>query len=577
MHTDTIDQNNVYSSISPINDEPWYNRRVFAVSAPAIADFDINPSEVFAAGDDASLNVRYWGGLDYPNDDEDHDVQLLWDGQVVASDRFDGIQERNLGTGIPANSLSNSHTVGFEVTADTENGLDINYIESVALTYPRKFVAINDRLSFEAEEGQFQISGFSSGDIVAYVQGASGLKQIIRSKITQQGGSYSIAFKGPRETASYYVSTVDAVASAGVNLMESESVADITTNHVVITHPDFMGPELDQYVLDRSAFAAGDMTVVNINDIYRHYTGGVVDANVITQFVSDLAAGNDLQSVLIVGGDSYDYKDYLGLSAISFVPAIYRPSGLFTQFTPVDALYGDINGDGIPEIPVGRLPARTLTEFVTIADKIIEFEARSSIKTSFLAADNTGPSERYDFTGASESVASILNDAGWSTDKAYLDLISIADARNNLLDALNDGVRLAVYTGHSATRVWTAEGLFSINDAVALTNYDAPSAVVQWGCFNTYFSIPTEDSLGHAFMLSGNQGAALVLGPSGIIDAHAEEVFADLFHSELLEPGTNVGEAMIRAKQQFAEDFNGNIFDILSNMTLLGDPLSSIQ
>lgn len=45
---------------------------------------------------------------------------------------------------------------------------------------------------------------------------------------------------------------------------------------------------------------------------------------------------------------------------------------------PTDAAYGDIDGDGVPDIPVGRIPARTAEQASTAAAKTIAYERREA-------------------------------------------------------------------------------------------------------------------------------------------------------------------------------------------------------
>ncbi|MAG55382.1 MAG: hypothetical protein CMJ83_03740 [Planctomycetes bacterium] len=56
--------------------------------------------------------------------------------------------------------------------------------------------------------------------------------------------------------------------------------------------------------------------------------------------------------------------------------ALYRWRNVQPKTFPSDAAYGDLDGDGVPEVPVGRIPARTPGEVERVVAKILAFERR---------------------------------------------------------------------------------------------------------------------------------------------------------------------------------------------------------
>lgn len=63
-----------------------------------------------------------------------------------------------------------------------------------------------------------------------------------------------------------------------------------------------------------------------------------------------------------------------------FLPArragFYRWRSTQRQDIPSDALWGDLDGDGLPDVPVGRLPVRTAAQAAALVAKIISYESR---------------------------------------------------------------------------------------------------------------------------------------------------------------------------------------------------------
>ena len=571
--TITIDRNQRYSVGSPIAIEPWFDTRLLAVGSPLTSYFNLKAS--YPASGDAKLSFVYWGGLDFQDDDSDHHIGFKINGEELGYDTFDGITLRNKTYTFSNNLLKGSNEIELLLPASTVNEIDLINLESISLTYPTKLRAINNKISFKHNGDNFSVAGFSQPAVNIYaVQENNVLKLKNYKSIREINYTNHIQFSGPNDYEEYFIVSNNSVQTPTLQLSKSSDIALDPTEHLIITHANFMGWDLTNYVKS----TRDNYRIVDVQDIYSLYSGNVADAHAIKSFISDMASNGELKSILIVGGDTYDYKNYTGIGSISFVPTLYRQTGGIVSFAPVDALYGDIDMDNIPDIPVGRLPVRTMKELKTIIAKSNLYRGQSDNLSVVLAADDSETLNAYQFKASSEVIATQLSDENWSVTKSYLDDKSIDEARGDLISAMNDGARLAIYTGHSSSRHWSFDGLFKNTDANSLTNFDSPLGVIQWGCWNTYFVNPKEDSLGHEFMLAGKQGAAFVVGASTLTDAALESQFADLYHQFLIEDNESVGSAMIKAKKSFASSNKGSLHkDILWGITILGDPVLTIK
>jgi len=100
-----------------------------------------------------------------------------------------------------------------------------------------------------------------------------------------------------------------------------------------------------------------------------------------------------------------------------------------------------------------------------------------------------------------------------------------------------------------------------------------PAVVTQWGCWNTYYVSPSNQTLGHSFLTSGDRGAAAVLGASTLTTAESERRLGLRIFAELMVPGRRLGDAVVKAKQDLARDAGTEgLLDVLIGWTLLGDP-----
>ncbi|MCI0417310.1 C25 family cysteine peptidase [bacterium] len=154
--------------------------------------------------------------------------------------------------------------------------------------------------------------------------------------------------------------------------------------------------------------------------------------------------------------------------------------------------------------------------------------------------------------------------------------MSVSAAKTLLINSINSGRALTSYFGHSGLNVWTFENLFTANDAANLTNAGKPTVVTQYGCWNTYFVSPQYNTLGHKLLLSGDRGAASVLGAATLTEGQSERMLGQRFFSRLFQPGQTIGSALQGAKADLGST-HPDLLDVLLGWTLLGDPTMVVE
>ena len=100
--------------------------------------------------------------------------------------------------------------------------------------------------------------------------------------------------------------------------------------------------------------------------------------------------------------------------------------------------------------------------------------------------------------------------------------------------------------------------------------------MVQWGCWNTYYVSPRTETLANALLLSGDRGAAAVLGATTLTEDVAENELGKLLMGRLTETGKPMGLAILEAKQELATSQPG-YSDVLLGWNLLGDPALVVE
>ena len=119
------------------------------------------------------------------------------------------------------------------------------------------------------------------------------------------------------------------------------------------------------------------------------------------------------------GDATVDYKDvsnYGGIYGVkSYIPAyLYNYPGLGE--VPSDNWFVDVNDDILPDMNIGRIPARFPDDVSSVVSKIMSHE--SSLNKSMdvlLIADDDNPR----FEGLSDSIADIITFPGYTPQKVY--------------------------------------------------------------------------------------------------------------------------------------------------------------
>ncbi len=558
LHTEVVEEQNLYSPTAP-GDDPWYGFNVFSFGAPLETVVELD----HVAAGAGSIDVRMWGVFDFEPID-DHDVAVAVNGVAVGNIRFGGTNDAALTAAVPDGVLvDGANTV--TVTVNVVDGMPFDWVnlDHIAITYPREIRAVDGSAQFVTSASQIAVSGLTSRSVEILRIDGNDVARITRRRIVlQPDGTYTAFFTGTGANTSYAVTQIDSLPQTNVVAGRTPSGLLVgEADLLIITHSTFSA-HLGDLVAAREAQGL-DVKVVEVEDLYAAYTGEVFDPAAISAYIDDAAFVFDDPAILLVGADSYDYRDYAGTGSMSFIPTLYGDVGVGdVPWSPIDPAFVDLDDDQVPDLPLGRLPVRTLEDLSAAIAKAINYTPDT---TAVFAAEEG-------FGAASDDIAASLP-AGYDVTTAYLDDLDVTAARAALLGGINDGAGLTVYFGHSSTDQWGAQGLLTTADAAGMTNADDPTIAVQFGCWNTYFSEPTLQSLGTALSTSAG-GAAAVLGATTLTNSVHDAMFGPAI-MDALTSSTSIGEAVTTAKHNLADETSAT--DITLGWTLLGDPTMPLR
>ena len=347
-----------------------------------------------------------------------------------------------------------------------------------------------------------------------------------------------------------------------------DSVPGGAADYLIVTHPDFAA---QAERLAQSKRRQGlRVAVADVQNLYDQWSAGIPEANAIGEQIRRMRA-RGLRFVLLLGDDSFDPDDRAGLGARTFVPSLMGWDGVFGRVASENR-YADADGDGSPDLAIGRLPASTPEQAEALVTKVDQEQARlAAVRGRQLyAIDNTGK-DGFDFGAEARQVAKQLP----STSTAFADVSQGIDpARAALFGGLADGAAFLHYFGHGGPQTWADEGLLTIEDAASLPG--TGTVVLTWTCLTEFYQYLFGPSVNEALMLSPTAGALAAFGPSGITDASLQAVLYQRLYAELAKGGMTLGEAIQRAKARaVAED--PRAVPVVEGWNLLGDPALFIE
>lgn len=535
----------------------------------------INAAQLANNGGGAELEISLQGVTR-----SQHSVSVELNGNFVSNVNFAELERSTARISLQPTQLREGENT---VRLIANNQSDVSVVDRLRLTYPRFYKAENNALSFNANGGQeISVGNFTSKNVrvfdVTNPNEAIELAAHIQKSAATVGGVAEIdatAANAPRNYAVKFTTSgtgtrrLLAIAdnqlaqAASVlfdnpsNLRDRRNAADL----VIVTRREFFDA-----LKPLAALRAKQGLIVNlidVADIYDEFSFGRKSSAAIKDFLNYTQTNwrKSPQFVLFGGDATYDPKGYLGNPEADVIQTKLVDTESIE--TASDEWLADFDGDGVGELAIGRLPARTSSEMSAIIGKIVNYERQPTAKSAAFVADT---SDGYDFAAANQSVFSLLPKG--------IETIEIrrenADAKSRLLNAVADGQSIVSYAGHGSSGIWRGN-LLTNSDAAALENGDKLPLFVMMTCLNGYFQDPAADSLSETLLRNPNGGAVAVWASSGTTAPDAQTELNRQFVRSIYGQNLTVGQAVRAAKTSTAN------ITIRRTWTLLGDPTMRLK
>lgn len=463
------------------------------------------------------------------------------------------------------------------------------YLNGFDVSYRRRLQAVNDALAFGADAGQalFQIDGFSgTGPRVYDVTDPVAPVQIDGVAVSAASGAYWARFEASADAARRYLAagpgawrSADLRQAVLAGLAAPGNAAD----YILIAPPEFY-PAAQALAVYRSAQGLR-VRIVAPQQIYDEFGDGLVDPDAIRSFLAYAYAFWQRPApvyVLLLGDGHFDPLDYKGLHAANWIPPYLADVDLWIGETAADNRYVSVAGaDPLPDLALGRLPARSLDEAQAMVNKIVAYEttpASGDWKRRILfVADNKDSAG--DFAALSDEIAGPYVAAPYRADRVYygVNVSQASQATQAIVAALNSGRLLVSYVGHGAVRWWANEALFGRAQLPQLSNTGRLAVMLPMTCLDGYYIWPTSpaqdySALSEALVALPDAGAVASFAPTGFGVATGHDVLErGFFQAALKDYVAEVGLAALQAKLYLFGATTGYA-DLVETYTLFGDP-----
>lgn len=526
-----------------VSGDPTEGKKTFTLDVPAVV-----------AGQ--TLQVRLQGALAGTT----HRAHVSLNGTLLGDVTWNALDATTSELAIPAGVLhSGANSVDVEGVLPIGSSLDVFYVDGFAVRYVRNAQADAGRLEMNVTPG-----GVAS--VTSLGSGALALDVTNRRKpalLTGEGTSFVV----PNGATTLFFADASSIAAPSfVRGSVTTSWADRKNraDYVVIAPSSVRG---GADALAQLRARDGLVTlVVDLDDLYDEFSGGNPTPYAIRSFLA--ASRSWAQApryVVLAGGGTLDYR------GLTVDPGLVPPfmtktsDGLFAA----DARFADFDGDGFPELAVGRIPIATNAELLAYVAKL-DTSARAATGSVIYSAD--GIDRGADFKRESSLVESTL--PSLPATRVYVDDVGADAARAALLASWRNGVPLVSWIGHGGVDRLSNASLLTVADVPSLTSTTGRFPLfVAMTCTINRFELGDVEALGSALTRAPNAGALAVWSASGLSvynDATAlEATFARL---AARTPGARIGDLIVQSLAA-----HHSIGETGSVYLLLGDPAISLS
>ena len=522
--------------------------------------------------------------------DQVHRFVVKWNDREIGEISYEGSKAKRIAVQSPQGAQEGLNLLGL-----VHQSTQLTRFDWYELEYSRSLVAQRNELVFDAPVqrawAHYELAGFEqSPRLFRFEEGR--LDEVTGWDFVSDGGRVvfqdSVGAEPPR-----YLAVGDRRWKKPLRLeLDEPSQLRAQGNgadYLVISHADFIDSarRLVQWRGQDDRFGPPLVSqVVDVQDIYDEYSGGLLDPAAIRNFLQEaFLEWNPAPFFVVLLGDGvYDYKNNSGFGGKVFIPAYQLGE------STLDEWYVRIlNDDKFPDMAIGRLSVETPEEAALVVDKLVDYDQAPEVgawqSRVLLVADDIAnpqrPAELESFFLLDAEKMKLFGMLPKRLDliKHYIGQYPLEGqikpaARDEFLRLFNEGALLLTYVGHGNPDVLAHEQMFVVSRDLDLIDngrrlpfmYTAASQV---GVFDD----PVRISMPEALLRLPNGGVVGMIAATRVGFHNSNMTLAFHFHRLMFDSGREhvpVGLGLMEAKQRA----QGTAFDRtnMQRYSLFGDP-----
>jgi hypothetical protein len=462
---------------------------------------------------------------------------------------------------VPAGVLSPGMN---EVVLTPEPAAGVALVDHLTFTYQRHARAIADVVEAAVAAGATaRMTGFSSADIAAFDVTDADAPVELAVTVDAAGDGFAASLSLPRGRGQRIVRALTPLGRTAPAFVTANRPSQLCAGagaELTIIAPGGFFDALAPFVAARRA-QGWSVELADVEDVFDEMTHGEHRADAITDFIRVRRAGAApaTKYLLLVGDASVDPRDFLGKRVADVVPTRLIDTDVLE--TASDDALADLDGDGMPEIAVGRWPARTADEVAALVSNTLAIDVRAPFDRGALivtsSRDLNFPASAAQVGAALPAPADVLDTTG----------LGAGSARSALVAAWSRAPSFVQYFGHGSQGIW--QGLLSMDGLADLGRPGQRSVVAAMTCLNGLFHDVHQDSMAERLLLAPG-GAVAVWASADLDNAGAQGVLAARFVERARTLA--LGEAVRMARVDTGGA--GRAMVLFGDPTLFGQPTS---
>ncbi len=242
-----------------------------------------------------------------------------------------------------------------------------------------------------------------------------------------------------------------------------------------------------------------------------------------------------------------------------------------------DLYYACMDGasDWLPDMAVGRFPARTAQQLTNMLSRSMSYETNVSKLSPFVSrAVFVTSEENYTLTEGTQNyvIGRHLDPRAYASQRLYRH--TYAATTSQVANAVNAGCSLLAYSGHAYAENWRDPAL-SVSDVQGLANPFACPLVMSFACDTGAYRSYDECFAEAWLRRGGNAGAVAVLAASEDTYWEEDDVFEKCVFAAVFEDGAlMLGDAVEDAKGRYLAFYGpgSETLQYFEQYNLFGDP-----